>query len=200
MTATITLFGVDLARVHEAWRTRTIDRLIGERPRGRIASLLAGPLDGVVVDGGRPAPAALAGVSPESRRAIFDALVEDLAEVALFDTPAPVLTDVFGAIARLSGREALLAPRLEAAAAAAYPSELLQEPFVQDASSGGGLVAWISDPALASVAHAAARKAVDLPAGAFPTAEPTIFYDVADALVPVLAIAARVGGALVALR
>lgn len=200
MTGVITLFGVDLAAVHEGWRTRTIDELIVARPRGRVASLLAGPLDGVIVDGGRAAPAALGGVTPESRRAVFDALVEDMAAVAVFDVPAPALTDVFGALARLSGREELLAARLDAGATAAYPSELLQEPFVEHATSGAGLAAWISNPALGAAAHAAARKAVDLPAGSFPTAEPTIFLDVAEALVPALAVAARVGGALVALK
>jgi hypothetical protein len=189
----ISLYSVDLSAVFEAWRKTPLDRLVARFPRGRVAAIMAGPLDGVIVDGGRPAPQALGGVTPESRREAFDALVEDLADEALHDAPADELTQLFATIAKLAGRATLHVHALDAAAVPAYPPELLDAPSVEDAATGKGLMTWLSDPSLTGAARDAVRK------GSF-TSSPPIVGDLADILTRLLDAAARPGQSLVAQR
>ncbi len=175
----ISLFAVDLGAATEIWRQRAHDEIVSVAPRGRLASLLAG--------GGEP-----------HRRDLFDAIVEDLAESALWHAPAQILADAFASLAKVSKRDGLKLDRLEADAAPAYPAELLDLPFVERADSTEGLVILSGDAALLEAGARAVRKALELPDGAFHTAQPQLLRDLLEALPRVLASAAQPGFVLLA--
>jgi hypothetical protein len=192
----LSLYGIDLARAHEDWRGRPLGALAARAPGGRLATLLASTAHHDHLPGTEGLP----GLAPAARRAIFDALVDDLAEAAAHDIPAPTAVDVFAGIARLSGRAELSAPRLDGGATPAYPIDLLDDPAIHAADSGTGLATWIADPTLATLAASALRKALTLPAGSLPASDPTLWRDVAEAILPILEAATTPGHALLALR
>jgi hypothetical protein len=198
----ITLIAVAEKDVADAWRTRPLDELAAARPRGRLAALLAGEIDGMIVDGTRPGQLALAALGAPGRRRAWDALVEDLARAALHDAPAPALTDAFAALAKVAGRPELAAARLDGAADPAYPDELLEPPGASGPISIGGKVAWVRWAAGvdAHALAAAARQLLGLPAGAFPRASPELWRDLIEALAPLLKEAAEPGVSLLASR
>lgn len=198
---TISLHAANLGAVIQDFRTRPLDHFLTKAPRGRLAAVLSAPLDGVIVDGSRVAAKALAGVGALGRRAIFDALVEDLALASVFDAAAPALAEVMAAAAKLAGREELAAARLDADAAPAYPPELLADaPGAVAQDNRIGLVTWLSDATLAGAAAVAVRKLLEHPPDAFPSADPSLFRDLAESLVPVFRHAATAGHAVVAQR
>lgn len=177
----LSLFAVDLGAATEIWRQRAHDEIVNVAPRGRLASLLS------------------AGDEPH-RRDVFDAIVEDLAEAALWDAPVQILADAFASLAKVSRRSELELDRLDAEAAPAYPAELLDLPFVERADSANGLVILCGDAALLEAGARAVRKALELPVGAFPTTEPQLWRDLLEALPAILAAAAQPGFALLAQR
>jgi hypothetical protein len=196
MTAVITLYGVNLAAAHQAWAGSSLDGLALVRPRGRVAALLQAP--GVPVDLEQPGATALAAAKPEKRRAFFDALVEDLAAATLHDAPAGVLLDVFSIVARLAGREELTLARLERAASAAYPADLVDGSLPGDGATS--LAAWIADPATAALALAGVKKALALPPNSLVRTDAALFGDLLEALAPVLEAGSRAGHAVLAAR
>jgi hypothetical protein len=199
----LTLLTIAPEEVLNAWRGQALDALARLRPRGRLAALLAEPLDGMIVDGGQPASRALAPFGAPSQRRVWDALLEDLAIAGLHDAPATTLSEVFAALVKLSGREGLAAARLDGAAEPAYPEALLEPPGASGPVSVGGklgFVVWIDDEVTARAALDAARKALSLPPGAFASADPAMWRDLAETLVDVLAAAAHPGRALLASR
>jgi hypothetical protein len=192
MSRTISLFTLDLPTACDAWRTRPLDRLARNAPRGRVACLLAGG----GVDGARPCEQAFSTAPPERRRAAFDAVAEDLAVAWLWDAPAVSLVEALASMARLAGRSAI---ELQVdAAQPAYPAELLEDPFVERPDSRQGLFIWLSDPSAIKSAASALSRAKDLPAGSFRSTDPILWRDLLDGLAPLLQ-AARPGFTVAAL-
>jgi hypothetical protein len=199
----ITLLVVDEAGLARSFRDQTLDDLVTARPRGRVAAVCSAPIDGMVVDGSRPAAQALAAASPAGRRRVWDALIEDLSLASLWDAPATTLSEVFAAIAKVAHRDELAASRLDGRGDPAYPLDMLEAPGASGPISVGGKVGyvrWLDDPTLASAAAAAANQAASLPPGAFPTADPALWRDLLDSIAALLAAAAQPERALLASR
>jgi hypothetical protein len=178
-------------------------------PRGRLHALVgppaAAPFDQLgadALDRGQPAARLLRTVATPLARRAWDAILEDRAAAALYDAPALALGEVFAAIAQVSHRRDLEAMRLDEAAEPAYPPELLEPPGASGPLSVGGHITYVvwMGPAEAQAARAALISAISLPVGAFPTKEPTLWRDLAEALIPVLEAAARARHSLVATR
>ena len=199
MTAspTCTLLALDLAAVTEAWRSSALDTLCAARPGGRLAALLAAPVEGVIIDCKRTAAAALAPVTLGERREVFDALAEDLALAALFDAPAEALAVVLGALGRLAKRTDL---GLAGDEAFAYPDDLLEDPGVQSSDRSGGLTTWLSGPPQIPAALAALPEALAAADTAWPGLDPRLARDLLEALAPLLRAAEKPAVVIVARR
>ncbi len=193
MTRPLSLFTLDLPAACDAWRTRPLDRVTRVAPRGRVACLIAGG----DLDAAKSGEQAFATAPGERRRAAFDALAEDLAVAWLWDIPGAALVEALAALARLAGRSALEL-HLDAAQPA-YPTELLDEPFVERPDSRQGLFIWLSDPSVIKAGASALARAKDLPAGSFRAADPALWRDILDGLTPVFQ-AARPGFTVAALQ
>jgi hypothetical protein len=203
----VTLFAVRLEAVRELWTGEPVAEHMQRVPRGRMAALVGAPatapfdrLDGE--DRAQPPARLLLALGPAKARRLWDALVEDAAVAAVYDVPALVLADVFGAIAKVSGRRELESMRLDHAADPAYPPELLEPPGASGPISVGGKITykvWMGAAEAAS-ARAALASALSLPVGAFPTGDPELWREVAETLVPVLDAAARPRHSLLAGR
>jgi hypothetical protein len=177
------LFAADLSAVLDLWKRRAFDPIVAANRRGRLAAVLSAKAAGV-----------------DGQRALFDALVEDIASARLWDAPANALAEVFSALARIAKRKELELAALDGRAPFAYPPELLDEPSVEHAGGHAGLVVWLHEPGQVKAAQAALEGALELPVGAFPAADPALWRDLCEALAPVLDAATRPGGALLALR
>jgi hypothetical protein len=199
-SATLSLFALDLTAVTTAWNKTKLDELARARPDSRVAAMLSAPLGGHIVDGGRPAAEALAAVPAPDARAVFDALAEDHAVAGVWDAPADVVSEVFAALARVSRRRDLVLTALEAEAQFSYPTQLLEEPFVDSADARGGLVTLLADPARLEAALQATREALGLPEGSFISISPALFHELLEELLTVLEKATRPGLALVVQR
>jgi hypothetical protein len=209
-TLTMTMMAVDLSAVVDVWRSKDLTSVTNAAPHGRVASLLrknngggaarsaeGGPVGVSPTGGPRGLAAAL---SIDEQRELFDALAEDLAKATLWDAPAGPLAEALAAIAKVAKHPELEASTLEASKHWAYPPELLDQPFVDRSDRRGGLLIWLSDPALVTAAQKAAERVLELPPGSFKAQDPALQRDLLETLASVLAKAARPGFSLVALR
>jgi hypothetical protein len=195
---TVTLAAVPEADVLAAWRRIPLDQLVLERPRGRLASLLSGPVDGLIVDGTRTAATSLAGLPVPAKRRVYDALIEDCARAMIVGAPLQAISEIFHSLGQLGRWPELEASRLDGDASPAYPAELLEAEPTWMRWIGSGDTAGESGEPMLPLARAQSERLRDLGPGAFPTQHEALWSDLVETLTSVLAAAAAPGGSLLA--